>query len=70
MDSVEKSLVKINQAIQSLPLGDRSIDLGEINKSLQEINQSLIGTGDTILDLNKTLTRMEDYIRLIAQNSR
>ncbi len=42
----------------------------EINKSLQEINQSIIGTGETILDLNKTLTRIEDLIKVISQNTR
>ena len=49
---------------------EETLNKANAEKSLQEINQSIIGTGETILDLNKTLTRLEDSLRVIGQNIR
>ena len=46
-----------------------AIKQGDNGSYLHEINNSILGVGETILDLNKTLTRIDDSIRLLASRS-
>ena len=46
-----------------------AINSSDNGSYLHEINNSILGVGETILDLNKTLTRMDDSIRLLASRS-
>jgi len=39
-------------------------------KMMEEINKSIQSTGEMIFDLNKTLTRIDDSLRIISHNNR
>jgi|TARA_R110002110_G_scaffold189225_5_gene397413 hypothetical protein len=36
-------------------------------KMMEEINKSIQSTGEMVFDLNKTLTRIDDSLRIIAR---
>ena len=61
---------------ESLVLGYSQKELDKIPnyilyiKMMEEINKSIQSTGEMVFDLNKTLTRIDDSLRIIATNSK
>ena len=59
------ALQDIYGSIDNVEEAIKGIDNGSY---FHEINNSILSVGEMIFDLNKTLTRIDDSLRVIAQN--